>query len=94
MYTKEQLLSQLNTFKSAVGKPVLVHSSLRSVGPVEGGGEAILDVLKEFSSPKITAFSASLPTPGHGIPWICGKQNPASEPCPGWLLQETMAFAA
>ena len=65
MYTKEQLLSQLNTFKSAVGKPVLVHSSLRSVGAVEGGGEAILDVLKEF----FTQNNGLLCVPTHTWAW-------------------------
>ena len=48
VYKKEDLLAQLE----GIGLPrdgiVLVHSSLRLVGNVEGGGEALLDALIEY----------------------------------------------
>ena len=48
MYTTQELRTQLETFRCAVGHHVHVHSSLRAVGEVEGRGEALLDCLVEF----------------------------------------------
>ncbi len=48
MFTKEDILKQLNGFKLAKGKPVIVHSSMKAVGDVDGGAEALLEVLIEF----------------------------------------------
>jgi len=47
-YTKEELLRQLDALHTPKGVPVLMHTSLRSVGPVEGGAEALLNVLIEY----------------------------------------------
>ena len=65
MFTKEQLLEQLHAFENAVGRPVFVHSSLRSVGPVDGGGEVILDALIQF----FTRQSGLLCVPTHTWAW-------------------------
>ena len=48
MFTKQQIMDSLQTFSFAVGRPVLVHSSLRAVGEVEGRGEGLLDCLISF----------------------------------------------
>jgi len=48
MFTREEILSQLETFRFAVGKHIHIHSSLKAVGEVEGKGEALLDCLIEF----------------------------------------------
>lgn len=48
MFTKEDILKQLNSFKFVKGKPVIVHSSLKAVGKINGGAEALLEVLIEF----------------------------------------------
>ena len=48
MTTKNDIMKQLECFSFAKGKPVMVHSSLRSVGEVEGGGEGLLSVLIEY----------------------------------------------
>lgn len=61
MYTKDQLLSQLVPFSCAVGKPVLVHTSLRAVGPMEDGGSTLLEALIAF----FTASSGLLCVPTH-----------------------------
>ena len=45
IYTKDEIISQLSSLGETGGKPVIVHSSLRAVGQVEGGGEALLDAL-------------------------------------------------
>ena len=46
MLTKESVLKQLGAFKS-YGKPVIVHTSLKSIGEIQGGAEALLDALIE-----------------------------------------------
>ena len=47
IYKKEDFLRQLSEMGVSRGKIVLVHSSLRLVGDIEGGGEALLDALIE-----------------------------------------------
>lgn len=47
IYTKEELLRQLAQLPTPKGAIVLMHSSLRSVGKVEGGAEGLLDILIE-----------------------------------------------
>ena len=47
-YTKAELLQQLDALHTPKGVPVLFHSSLRAIGPVEGGAEALLDILIEY----------------------------------------------
>lgn len=48
MLTKEDILAQLESFRSAVGKPVIVHSSLRSIGSIDGGADTLIDALVQF----------------------------------------------
>lgn len=48
MLTKEKIYEQLETFRFAVGRPVLVHTSLKAVGETEGGGQTLLDCLVDF----------------------------------------------
>jgi len=48
MLTKNDILKQLECFKEAKGKPVMVHTSLRSIGKIEGGADTLIDALKEF----------------------------------------------
>ena len=45
IYTKKDLLAQLELLRLPKGGIVLVHSSLRLVGQVEGGGKTVLDAL-------------------------------------------------
>lgn len=47
-FTKADIIQQLDALHAPKGVPVLMHASLRSVGPVEGGAEAFLDVLIEY----------------------------------------------
>ncbi len=47
MITKNELLKQLKAF-DAKGNPVIVHTSLKAVGEIEGGGETLLDALIEY----------------------------------------------
>lgn len=45
MFTKAELFYQLAALGVPRDRPVLVHSSLRAVGAIEGGAEALLDAL-------------------------------------------------
>ena len=48
MYTKKDIIEQLEKMNAPRNSIVTVHTSLRSVGEVDGGGEALLDVLIEY----------------------------------------------
>lgn len=48
MLTKEKLYSQLEAMGAVPGVPVIMHTSLKKVGPIDGRAEALLDWLIEF----------------------------------------------
>ena len=48
IYTKKDIISQLEKMNAPKGSIVLMHSSLRLIGRVEGGAEALLDALIEY----------------------------------------------
>ncbi len=52
MLSKADILKNLETFQVAQGKIVSVHSSLKAVGELEGGGETLLLALIEFFTEK------------------------------------------
>lgn len=45
VFTKEDIIRQLNEMNAPKGSVVLMHSSLRSIGNVQGGAEALLDAM-------------------------------------------------
>lgn len=45
MYTRQQLASQLSEMNIPDDASLLVHSSMKSIGEVEGGAETVLDLL-------------------------------------------------
>lgn len=47
MLTKEDLLTQLKEFEIPTGRPVIVHSSLKSIGYIDGGAETLLSALMQ-----------------------------------------------
>lgn len=47
-YTKQDIFSQLEAMNAPTGSVVLMHSSMRSVGNVEGGGKGLLDVMIDY----------------------------------------------
>ena len=61
MFTKEQILTQLNNLNVPNGKPVIVHTSLRAVGEIQGGAQTLLDALIE----RFTAYGGLLIIPTH-----------------------------
>jgi len=46
--TKAHILEQLEQFRHIQGRIVTVHTSLKAVGEIEGGGETLLSALIEF----------------------------------------------
>ena len=48
IYTKQDIFSQLEAMKAPTGSIILMHSSLRAVGHVEGGAKGLLDTLIEY----------------------------------------------
>ena len=61
MYDKQTILGQLSEMNAPQGGVVLVHTSMRAVGPVEGGAEGLLDALIEY----FTAEDGLLCIPTH-----------------------------
>ena len=53
MLKKTEILQQLEQFSKAVGKIVIVHTSLKAIGETEGGGATLLDALIEYFSPHL-----------------------------------------
>jgi len=50
MYTKEQLKEHLAGMGLKPSDAVMVHSSMKAIGPVEGGADTVLDALMEYFS--------------------------------------------
>lgn len=48
LYTKQDILQQLEAMGAPRNSVVLMHSSLRLVGQIEGGAQALLDTLIEY----------------------------------------------
>lgn len=48
LITKSQIINRLEGFQHIKGKIVTVHTSLKAVGEIEGGGETLLNALIEF----------------------------------------------
>lgn len=48
MLTKEKLYSQLREMGAVPGVPVIMHTSLKSIGEIDGRAEALLDWLIEY----------------------------------------------
>ncbi len=61
MYTKEDIIKQLEIMGAPRGVPVIVHSAYSRVGEVAGGCEAFLDALIEY----FTADGGLLLIPAH-----------------------------
>ncbi len=61
MYTKTELLQSLRELGVPCDRPVIVHSSLKKVGAIEGGAETLLEVLIEH----VTSGGGLLLVPTH-----------------------------
>ncbi len=50
-YTKLDLLQDLADMGLTGQETILIHSSMKSIGPVDGGADTVLDALMEFFRP-------------------------------------------
>lgn len=85
MYTKESLLRQLEEAKIPREGTVLMHSSMKSIGPVDGGADTVLDALSDYMKDGLLVL------PTHTWSYINGD-NPrfsveASPSCVGILTE-------
>ena len=61
IFTKAEIIKQLKDLKVPQDRPVIVHTSLKSVGLTENGGQGLLDALVEY----VTAKGGLLVVPTH-----------------------------
>ena len=61
MYTKQFIKAQIDNIFIPKGAPIIMHTSLRSIGKIEGGAEALLDILVD----KIVSEGGLLIIPTH-----------------------------
>ena len=49
MYTKEQLKKQVENMGLTGEETILIHSSMKSIGEVEGGADTVLDAFRTWT---------------------------------------------
>ncbi len=84
-YTKEQLVKQLRDMGIKQTDHLLVHSSMKALGPVQGGADTVLDALMEAVSEGL------LMLPTHTWKQMSEEYNvfdPETEPCCVGILPE------
>jgi len=64
--TKRRIVDGLRELGITPGMRVMVHSSLKSFGPVEGGAQIVVDALMEVITPQGTLM---MPSFNHGAPF-------------------------
>ncbi len=83
MYTKESLKQDLTAMGLSGDETIMIHSSMKSIGEVEGGADTVVDAWMEFFSKGL------LLTPTHTWAQMSDEYsvfNPATEPaCVGIL---------
>jgi aminoglycoside N3'-acetyltransferase len=75
MRSPETLVHDLRRLGVAPGDLLMVHASLRAVGPVEGGANGVLDALQAAVGPKGTLFM----TLGASDAWAWVNERPEDE---------------
>ena len=84
IFTKEDLTENLKQLGIKRSDNVLVHSSMKSIGAVDGGADTVLDVFCEY-----LAESGNIALPSHSWDTINDEHNifdPKTEPCCVGLL--------
>ena len=83
-YTKEEIFAQLREMNAPQDKMVLVHSSLRTVGKVEGGAQGLLDILVEYFTAKGGLFCVPVHT-WHNLEKEITLDMSSSDNCLGYF---------
>ena len=60
-YTKQTLQQDLAAMGLTGTETILIHSSMKSIGAVEGGADTVLDALMEFFAEGLLLMSAAVP---------------------------------
>ncbi len=87
--TREQIAEGLHRIGLRAGMDVMVHSSLKSFGRVEGGAPAVIGALTDVLTESGTLL---LPTFNHFAPWQPGGPalyDPALTPTSNGAIPET-----
>lgn len=91
MFTKQELIQQIKAMGIAPSNTVLIHTSMRAIGTVEGGADSVIDAFREVLTDGL------LLVPTHT--WATVNQPPhvydvrTTEPCIG-ALPRVAAFRA
>lgn len=85
-YTKLDLLQDLADMGLTGQETILIHSSMKSIGPVDGGADTVLDALMEFFRPGLLLL------PTHTWRTI-NAANPVFDVCTSPLLRGHFAGA-
>ena len=78
--TKKRIVEGLRELGVTPGMGVMVHSSLKSFGPVDGGAQTVVEALMEAVTPQGTLM---MPSFNHGVPFKRGGPgfyDPAQTP--------------
>ena len=57
--TKDSLIKDIQRMGIGPEDTVLIHSSMKAIGPVEGGAEAVIDALMDYFAPGLLCFPPS-----------------------------------
>ncbi|HZU14341.1 MAG TPA: AAC(3) family N-acetyltransferase [Chloroflexota bacterium] len=87
--TREDLVHDLRRLGVEPGMTVLVHSSLSSLGWVEGGAETVIDALLEAVGPEGTVLVPTLTGTEEDGPEHPPRFDPATSPCWTGTIPET-----
>lgn len=82
---KETLTQELRRLGVQRGMDVLVHSSLSSIGWVEGGAETVINALLSAVSPAGTILMPALNGSPEDSPQNPPRMDVRTTPCPKWL---------
>ncbi len=82
---RETLTAELRRLGVQRGMDVLVHSSLSSIGWVEGGAETVLDALLSALSPAGTLLMPALNGSPADSPQSPPRMDVRTTPCPKWI---------
>lgn len=83
--TRGEIVEALRGVGVEPGSSLIVHSSCRSLGPVEGGAETVVDALLEAVGPE---GDLMLPTFNYSMPLPDPHYDPATTPCRTGIIPE------
>ena len=86
MITHKEIIDGLKNFEFQKGKPVIVHTSLKAIGKIEGGAETLLSALIEV----FTENDGLLCVPTHTWKSMVLNLNAAAQFCSAVKMKNVM----